>query len=146
MKMLEWMSSFDTGVEAIDKDHRELFDIVVRIQGTIGRNDLEACRELVGVFLETTERHFESEEAFLSRVGYDDLDAHKEYHERLLSKGRALLENYEKGMERGQMIECYMDIVGLLIDDVVRGDVAFKSFMQERGISSSPARGPRGGP
>lgn len=138
IKKLEWLPSFNIGTEEIDRDHRQIFDIVVKIQEAIERDDLDTCSKLVENFVKTTKLHFEREIEFLARVGYEDVETHRKYHERLLSQAVKLEKNCYEEIHRGKIVDCYSDIVGLLIDDIVRGDLEFKSFLQEYQSSSSP--------
>ncbi len=138
MKKLEWLPSFNLGTKEIDDDHRQMFDIVVNIQEAIERDDLDTCAKLVKNFIKTTKLHFGREMDFLARAGYEDVEAHGKYHERLMSQAEKLEKNCYEEIDRGKIVNCYLDLVGLLIDDIVRGDLEFKSFLQEYQFSANP--------
>ncbi len=130
--MLKWTQSFELGVEEVDSEHRELFEIARDIEQAVERHELDKCAALVDHFVETSKRHFKNEEAFLRREGYPDIEAHSKYHESLLDKAEALKANCEKEIETGKMEKCYVDSINLVLDDVVRGDLPFKSYLQQR--------------
>ena len=137
MKKLEWLPIFNIGVKEIDHEHRQMFDLVVSIRETIERDDLRACSMLVKNFIETTRLHFEKEEEFLVRVGYGNVEKHCKYHEELMSRGKELQANFDKAIEKAELMDCYMEMVSLLIDEIVRGGLEFKSFLDEYRFSSN---------
>ncbi len=128
--MLQWTESFELGVEEVDSEHRELFDIALELDQAAQRHDLEKCSTLVDHFIESSKRHFENEEAFLARVGYPDIEVHSKYHKSLVDKAQALKVTCDKEIESERMEKCYVDTINLLLDDIVRGDLSLKSYLQ----------------
>lgn len=143
MKKLEWLPSFNLDVKEIDDDHRQMFDIVVTIQEAIWRDDLDTCGKLVEPFVTTTKLHFEREIEFLALAGYEGVDAHRIYHAGLMSQAEKMSKNCYEEIDRGKIVNCYSDIVTILVDDIVRGDLEFKSFLQEHQLSSNPKQDSR---
>ncbi len=128
--MLQWAESFELGVEEIDSEHREMFNIARDLEQAAQRHDLEKCSTLVDHFIESCKRHFENEEAFLARIGYPDIEVHSKYHKSLVNKAKALKVTCGKEIESERMEKCYLDTINLLLDDIVRGDLSFKSYLQ----------------
>lgn len=128
--MLKWAESFELGAEEVDSEHREMFGIVLDIEQVVERHDLEKCLKLVDHFIETCKRHFENEEAFLVRMGYPDIEVHSKYHKSLLDKAKELKVTCDKEIYLERMEKYYLDTVNLLLDDIVRGDLSFKSYLQ----------------
>ena len=133
MTKLAWTSRFELGIEQIDEEHREIFDVVVQIQDSIESHDMVRCSKLVNDFMDKIEQHFAHEESYLARIGYPDAEDHSRYHENLLSKARTLKKVCDSEIEVGRIERCYEETVSLLLDDVIKGDTAFKSYLEHKG-------------
>ena len=126
MDKLAWLPSFEVGVDRIDNEHKHLFELARRIP-----HELEAgAGASVTRFIAAVERHFEQEEHILENSGFPGLEEHKRYHRSLLRKARQLQRLCEVERHRGKIDRCYIEVVGFLLDDVVRGDMNFKSHLQ----------------
>ena len=64
---LVWQDSFNIGVEAIDKEHQQLFKIINRLFEYGEEKSRWACQEGVKYFKSHTMKHFEDEEAYMVR-------------------------------------------------------------------------------
>lgn len=93
---LKWNDRNNVGVEIIDKAHKELFSVVMRMKRLIGLDDQEktvyACSEMIKFFKTYTMKHFQEEEAYMKSIDYEDFDRHKARHDEL----RALLPKIEE--------------------------------------------------
>ncbi|MGB8273762.1 MAG: hemerythrin domain-containing protein, partial [Alphaproteobacteria bacterium] len=127
MEKFEWSPTFEIGVSEIDDGHRLLFTLAQQVSEAVEEGDHEACRSLVDSFFKATESHFAAEERFLASRRYHGLDAHKKYHASLLAKAGRLKQASDNATERGQATESYLEVVGFLIDDILRGDMSLKS-------------------
>ena len=91
-----WQDIYSVGVEAIDNQHKRLFEIANRFHAAYelgaGRPALAAIfKELV----DYTVTHFADEERMLLACGYPDYDRHKANHEKLVG----LVLGYQRRME-----------------------------------------------
>lgn len=137
MAKLAWTPGFELGIEEIDEEHRQIFDVVVQIEESIERHDMARCSKLVSDFMDKIEQHFVNEESYLTRIGYPKIEDHSQYHQRLLSKAQVLKKICDSEIELGRIEQCYEETVSLLLDDVVRGDSEFKSFLEHKGLAKS---------
>jgi hemerythrin len=127
------------GVQEIDDEHRELFRLAAGLHEAIEGEVLDLASSLVDQFLEAAKRHFNSEEAYLVRVGYSGVGAHHVLHQSLLTKAKALKIVCDDEFERGRFENCFDEIVNLLVDDIVRADNQFRSYLDHHGYSSRRA-------
>ncbi len=130
--MLNWSQSYELGVEEIDSEHRNMFGFVVDIEKAIEQDDIKECSALVDDFIETSKKHFENEENLLAREKYPEVTNHSKYHKSLVKRARNLKATCEKEIEAGKIENCYKDMIDLLLDDVVKGDLQIKSYLQVR--------------
>lgn len=78
----EWREDFNIGVEAIDKEHRQLFKIINKLY-TFQAEDKDSqwtCQEGIKYFKGHAVRHFEDEEAYMASIGYEGLEHHRLIH------------------------------------------------------------------
>ena len=132
---LDWLPTFEIGVETIDAAHRRLFDMANELRSAIAKHDREASRVAIEAFIAAAEKHFAEEEKFLVEIDYADTEAHKGYHKLLLDKAKRLKRVCDEAMEEGKVEGCYNEVIAFLIDDIVRGDKQFKSYLDQLGLT-----------
>jgi len=103
MKRLELTADLETGVAAIDKQHRELFSWA----NALSENDVVADEKKLKEALDNLDSyvvyHFRTEEEAMDTYSYDRLKKHREQHHRLMSEvgqlyGRVKREGASKGL------------------------------------------------
>lgn len=87
MPIMQWDSSLDVGVSAMNKEHQDILAVMNRIydasaQGVHGH----AINDLVAQLGQVCVDHFTDEERLMERIGYPEIDKHKQLHARLLSQ------------------------------------------------------------
>lgn len=93
MPSLEWKESYSVGVDAVDHEHRGLIDLVNRVHEVLRAGSTpDDTAAAFGDLLRAITSHFALEERFMREHGYDDLDAHKDDHERLLDEFRDIMD------------------------------------------------------
>jgi CRP/FNR family transcriptional regulator, anaerobic regulatory protein len=92
---LDWDPGYSIGIDAIDRQHRELFDISHRFYDAWRQHARRAAlRRIFDELLEYVGYHFAEEERLMERVHFPDLPAHHTHHEHLVDlvhRYRALL-------------------------------------------------------
>ncbi|MCL2249088.1 MAG: bacteriohemerythrin [Oscillospiraceae bacterium] len=84
MVVYMWKESLRIGVDAIDAQHKKLFENVgnlVRILRSGGTVDKQKCVEIIHFLEDYMVTHFEEEEAYLTAIKYPDFYSHKKLHE-----------------------------------------------------------------
>ncbi len=96
MTLLSWKDEYSVGIEAIDREHKELIDRINRLhQAFDGADAHKAVPAFFGDLLIAIAAHFALEEMFMRDLAYDGLDLHKEEHERLLDELREMMDMFE---------------------------------------------------
>ena len=97
MATLEWKDSYSVGVEAVDHEHRELIELVNRLNEALaGGETPDRISEAFGDLFQSISTHFALEERFMRAHDYDELAAHKSDHERLLDELRDMMDTFEE--------------------------------------------------
>lgn len=83
MKQVIWHKDFETGVELIDKEHKQLFSTMNKLLQIISEEKKAewACKEGIKYLKNHTIKHFEHEEEYMKSIQYEDFDLHKRLHD-----------------------------------------------------------------
>lgn len=93
-----WKESYRIGIESIDLQHMELFNMVENLLEIIRaeKSDIQQeCNRAIDFLKDYVVRHFEDEEAYLESVNYPDIEAHKLIHKGFVNT----VLSYEKKMK-----------------------------------------------
>lgn len=134
MRRLEFGTAFsvDDG-GPIDEQHKILFALINELAAAIEAREIAKCREVSGRFVDAARAHFEWEEDFLTTVGFPHVADHAIYHEKLLGLAEEARRACDSHASAFDYEACFEHLVTVFVDDVVRGDLTFKSFLMERG-------------
>lgn len=101
METIVWKKEFETSVVLIDKQHRNLVDIINNLNHAHNqKKEKEVLRETILKLVEYTKNHFGYEEKHMMQSAYNKLPQHKEQHAQFIKKMIEILnalkkENYE---------------------------------------------------
>lgn len=130
------MDGLLTGHPDIDGDHGEIIDSINALGRMIDDNhDPSHMAELLSAFIQLCEDHFRKEEHILKDAAYPQLSEHARFHDSMLTNAQAArvkLEAADTLLDRRKHLQ---DIIGFLIDDIMRGDMAFVSYLQMQGLA-----------
>jgi hemerythrin len=110
MALISWSNALSTGIAEQDCQHRQLIDIVNRLNDAMqaGKSH-EVMGQVLTDLVEYTVYHFSLEEALMSRHHYEGLTAHKDEHDKFI---RAV-KNFRHEFEIGTGVVS-VDLVGFL--------------------------------
>lgn len=134
MAKLDWLETFELGVPEIDDDHREMLAIMKRVEVAADAEDFDLCADLLDKLIEFAKAHFKREEDLLEEAGYAHLELHKEYHAALVHRANTVKAICKGLRTRERFKDCCSEMFGFLVDDIVAGDLGFKSFLEEKGM------------
>lgn len=103
------------------------------VQRAVQEKDYRKCAEELQRLLAEAQGHFAREEAFLAEARYPGLEEHAFYHKSLLLQAehiRAICEDTESDHD---LNACFEEMTQFLIDDILRGDLRFKSYLEYEG-------------
>lgn len=131
MARIESLGSFVVGHRTIDRDHRQLVDLTNRMEAAAFGATVP-FRKLLDDTVRRAARHFHQEEAILRAIGYPETDRHARYHGGLLARATALRDACGMAADRRRCESTAAAIRRLIIDEVVKDDIEFKSFLNAR--------------
>jgi hemerythrin-like metal-binding protein len=94
MSLIKWRKEFETGIPDVDYEHRQLVELINRLhEHLIGGANPARVNEFLGEVFARIAAHFALEESIMRKHGYDEYEAHKAEHERLLDEIRDIMED-----------------------------------------------------
>lgn len=98
MTLLAWKPAFDLGVDAMDKEHKELVAAMNRI------HELDQLKSpkpqmdgAIQRLVKLTMQHFADEEAYMAKTNYADRVRHGMIHQDMLKRVGSYYEQFQKG-------------------------------------------------
>lgn len=149
MGQLEWQASFDTGIEEIDNQHKQLLVYLNRLDNAKKDGGRAEIKDIIEGMGDYTLSHFAFEEALMEQAGYAYTGPHSHVHKTLIKR----VEGFQKRFEAGEDIlsEFYSFLKRWLINHIQRDDAAYvravKAHLQpvESGEDSSEPASERKG-
>jgi hemerythrin len=93
MSLIEWRKEFETGIPDVDHEHRQLVDLINRLHKHIaGGADHASVSDFLGEVFAKIAAHFALEESIMRKHAYDEYEAHKAEHEKLLDEIRDIMD------------------------------------------------------
>lgn len=109
MALIEWQPEFSIGIPAIDHEHRAMIELINDLHANLAK---DAPKDEIDGFLgevhSDISAHFALEEKAMRDMAYDQYDAHKADHERLLDDIREIMDAFDA--------DAYFDYGGSLAD------------------------------
>ena len=126
------METFRTGHSEIDAGHQEMVECANNIYAAIETKDVKGCQILFDAFIDVSEKHFRQEEAILRKAGFPRLPSHTEFHRQMLDRAENLRGLCHEITEKSDLRNCFEELIGFIIDDIIRGDTDFVSYLETR--------------
>ena len=130
MKPIAWDPSNNTGVPAIDGQHRRLLMLLNLLGEAAEKKEQDkTLLEILTRFVDNNELHFNSEERFMAGMSYPGLEDHKKEHANLMSYVRHLQSNLvSKNESFTPAIMLYL--VNWLDNHLKTADAAYVEFIR----------------
>lgn len=93
-----WDSTFDTGIEVIDEQHKRIVDHINELHDAISAHDHDKINHVFEQMIEYTVSHFSFEESMMENHGYPHTAAHKKVHDAFTDR----VSRYQKEWENGK--------------------------------------------
>jgi hemerythrin-like metal-binding protein len=94
----QWDPSLETGSEIVDRQHRQLYDLINELHDSIVENhDRELQDDVLVRLMRYAELHFDDEENLMRSVGYPALADQRRMHGEFKAEAARLTETYRAG-------------------------------------------------
>jgi len=126
---LTWSTTFETGVEAIDRDHRRIIENYEKLYQLMKTGQGHAYYEELLLFLsDYINVHFENEERFQIEIGYNLYEAHKKRHEFFKEKITSFIDAKHETVSNQDLIKLNLFVKDWLIQHIFFEDMKIGTF------------------
>ena len=102
VKVWEWDKKFSVGVDAIDKQHLQLVNLINKIEELKNKEpiDVKKVSMIIQELIVYTQSHFTQEEEVMRRHAFVGIERHKKLHQTFIEKVKLFEEKFEKGPQQ----------------------------------------------
>lgn len=134
---MKWKAEFLIGIEAIDRQHQQIFERLLAIENSVVKRDSwHVLRFLLAQLAETMKAHFAVEEALLELVQFPGYDDHRAAHARLI-EALGELENRVKSSRSADDLVDFFE--NWFIGHVLSDDREYAAYARRRLAPGAPA-------
>ncbi|ARJ67373.1 hemerythrin [Magnetospirillum sp. ME-1] len=129
---ISWSDDLLVGVEAIDSDHKKLFELMNRLLAS-PTHGATAVSQAIGDLSSYTKRHFAAEIASMERSAYPERSAHAYEHDHLIFQLENIIDRLMiSGADAvdGELSNLLRD---WLCNHIMTFDVKYAAFLRESG-------------
>ncbi|MGL1890561.1 MAG: hypothetical protein OCD02_02995 [Spirochaetaceae bacterium] len=115
---MEWDDKYSIGIKEIDDQHKQLFKFIKKYKER---------EKLLKLLLNYARYHFHSEELFMEKIKYPELQSHKEKHSVLIHELESILLNPEDTIIYNPK-DFHPFLISWIIDHIIEDDVLIGKF------------------
>jgi len=132
--LISWKEEYSVGIADLDDDHKKLISLLNQFNTAydyaMSENYEKQCLEELVSY---TKYHFEKEEKLLSENGYEDFEAHKAEHEKMIAQVVKFVELYnEQGHDALDEVVTFLS--DWLVNHINGTDKAYSKHLNEKGV------------
>lgn len=126
---MKWDSGFAIGIEAIDIQHRKIFEHLLAIENSVAKRDpWHILRFLLSQLAEYMKFHFAVEDSLLEICRFPDLQQHREAHARIVELMAELEDKLQRNPSGEHLVAFFED---WFLRHVLSGDREYAAYLQE---------------
>jgi hemerythrin-like metal-binding protein len=134
MALLTWNSKYSVGVQAMDSQHTQLFDMVNDLHAAMMQGKAQSVTgPLLRKLADYTQRHFTAEEALMASKSYPELTKHKAEHVALTKQVSDFVGRFEKG-ENTLSLHLMNFLRDWLMNHIQKEDQKYGVFLNKLGV------------
>ena len=137
MAMVEWDDAYSVNIQEIDEQHKCLIDIMNELYMALAnKSNRDLVSEVLNKLVEYTKVHFAVEETLMRIFHYDGYEAHKEIHDRIVTRVLEYQGQFNAGNDKVGM-ELLMYLKDWLFDHINKVDKAYTQTFHKAGVKKT---------
>ncbi len=134
MALIHWESSYELGIEHLDKQHQGLVKGLNALHDAMKAGKAnEAIAEILNALIDYTATHFKAEERLFHRFNYPDSEKHIAEHAQFINEVLSFKDDYEKGRALVSIKVLYF-LKNWLVKHILGSDMEYKNFFLSKGV------------
>lgn len=136
--MFKWKDSYSVNVQAIDEQHKRLFELALKIYDVLSVKDshdhFDEIMKIVDELKEYTIYHFNYEEELMERCGFENIEEHKLEHKAFIQKVSSFNERDIDEKQSKVIMEMIMFVADWIEKHILKSDHRYKELLNSNGI------------
>jgi len=133
MAVIEWKDVYETGIVALDKEHRGLVEEINRLYEAVrDKRGKEVLEDILNMLTSYTVDHFQHEEKLMAEYGFPGLEEHRAIHKDLIEKVQEMKSRAESGTE-DLARELLKFLRVWVLEHIIDVDKQYGPFLESRG-------------
>lgn len=134
MAMFQWDDSLSVGIAEIDKQHRQLVEMISKLNDEmrLGKGK-EVLEKILNGMVNYALMHFETEEKYFLKYGYADAENHRQVHHTFVKKVSDFRAQFSNG-RIGLTIEVMDFLIEWLQKHIKGEDKKYAPFLIAKGM------------
>ena len=131
--MIDWSSKYETHIRLIDKQHRQIVDIINQLYSMEKGKEQKVMRDVFAKLLKYFETHFKDEEGLMEKNGYPGFELQKKEHDAFIDR----ICGYQKEFLKGHSpvpINVFNAVWDWFAHHIMKIDMRFRPFFIQKGI------------
>lgn len=131
---MKWDHTLSIGIKEIDEQHQELVNIISQVemlfkQSLDGGGDVIEIRKVIESLGTFAASHFEKEEQLMSKIGYPELEKHKEEHLTFVRYVDDMTIEKINQSEETALIQLFAFLSNWVVSHIKKEDFDYKAFI-----------------
>jgi len=126
---VKWISKYDIGIDGIDKQHKEIFELSNSFFKLTEDDSVEEFKSYVYEFNKYMAVHFKDEEVYMESIGYPELESHKKLHQKIIDLTATVIK--ESGSIPVMKSKMKNVVRKFFIDHILKEDIKIKYHKNE---------------
>lgn len=136
-----WSPEYETGIDIIDSQHKQLFDYLDQVELAIATDDGAQVEEIARGLIHYAISHNTFEETLMKQASYPMLEAHAQVHESFKERALGYIQQLDTGSDPMRVARDIRIQIGLwLINHIKREDRHYVSYVKKKLDRSFAAR------
>lgn len=132
MAVIRWRDTYETGVAAVDTEHRKLVELIEAMHTSIrDKEPKETVAQVIKELVEYTQDHFKNEETLMQNVQYPEIDEHKVEHQILIEEVAVYKERLLDSFPEVRQ-DFYRFLREWLINHILESDKKFGAYVSDK--------------
>ncbi len=137
MSIVTWSDEYTVDIQEIDEQHKRLIDIINELyEALAAKKDRDKVATVLNELVEYTKVHFAVEETLMRIFHYEDYDAHKEIHDRIVARVLDFQAKFNAGNDSVGM-ELLLFLKEWLFDHINKVDKRYTKHFQAHGAKKT---------
>ncbi|MDO5673591.1 MAG: bacteriohemerythrin [bacterium] len=143
MAYITWSDSFNTTIDEIDNQHRQIVDYINKLDDARQSGDRTAITQIIDGLTDYTISHFAFEECLMEDAGYSFVKPHQSIHQAFIKRISSFKDRFKAGEEIGEELQNLLKV--WLIQHIQRDDAAYVKAVKPKMMQLLESKDEEGG-